>query len=347
MTHYHATAVLCTATQPALEPFFQKFAPALHFQEITPEPVQLYEVLRRTTLCDLGELSQEGLATQLSALPQVLCVVNRRKTAQGLFAVLPAAGSYCLTTLLCAADRRRQLDEIRQRLRDGLPCRVVSTSLIEAGVDVDFPTAFREQCGLDSLLLTAGRCNREGKRPAGESRVYCVRLEGCAIPQMLEQQVHAMQHAARCAKDDYARLNAPDAIHDYFQELYYTRGDQALDRKGILNAFRHGISGCSYPFAQVAAEFQLIESPTRAVYLPLDEGAALCEKLHDGLVSRSLLRQLGIYSVACYKEQFEALDAAGALERLPGGDAILRDLTKYNRQTGLAMDVETGVGIYF
>ena len=345
--HYHATAMLCTATQPALEPFFQKFAPTLHLQEITPEPVQLYEVLRRTTLCDLGELSQEGLTAQLSALPQVLCVVNRRKTAQNLFAALPSEGSYCLTTLLCAADRRRQLDEIRQRLRDGLPCRVVSTSLIEAGVDVDFPTAFRERCGLDSLLQTAGRCNREGKHPAEESRVYCFRLEGCAIPQMLHQQVHAMQHAARCAGDDYARLNAPDSIHDYFQELYYTRGDQALDRKGILDAFRHGISGCSYPFAQVAAEFQLIESPTRTVYLPLDEGAALCEKLHYGIVSRSLLRQLGIYSVTCYKEQFEALDAAGALERLPNGDAILRDLTKYSRQTGLTMDVETGIGIYF
>ena len=78
-------------------------------------------------------------------------MVNRRKTAQELFAQLPQEGSYCLTTLLCAADRRRQLDEIRQRLHDGLPCRVVSTSLIEAGVDVDFPLAYREAAGLDSL----------------------------------------------------------------------------------------------------------------------------------------------------------------------------------------------------
>lgn len=345
--HCHTTAVLCTATQPALEPFFQKLAPELHLQEITPEPEYLYEVLRRTTLCDLGELSQEVLTARLAALPQVLCVVNRRKTAQELFAALPAEGSYCLTTLLCAADRRRQLAEIRQRLADGLPCRVISTSLIEAGVDVDFPTAYREQCGLDSLLQTAGRCNREGKRPAAESRVSSFRLEGCAVPQMLHQQVHALQYAAHCTGEDYAQLNTPDAIHTYFRELYYARGEQALDKKGILDAFRHGISGCSFPFAQVAAEFQLIEAPTRTIYLPIGEGQALCAQLRSGMVSRSLYRRLGAYSVACYAPQFAKLDAAGALELLPNGSAILTDASQYSLQTGLALDVETGIGLFF
>ena len=345
--HCHTTAVLCTATQPALEPFFQKLAPELHPQEITPEPARLYEVLRRTTLCDLSELPQEALTAQLAALPQVLCVVNRRKTAQELFAALPAEGRYCLTTLLCAADRRRQLEEIRQRLRDGLPCRVVSTSLIEAGVDVDFPTAYREQCGLDSLLQTAGRCNREGRRSAEESRVYCFRLEGCAVPQMLHQQVHALQYAARCTGDDYAQLNTPDAIHDYFKELYNVRGAQALDKKGILDAFRRGISGCQFPFAQVAAAFQLIETPTRTIYLPIGEGEALCAQLRSGMVSRSLYRRLGAYSVACYAPQFEKLDAAGALELLPNGSAILTDVNQYSAQTGLKLDVETGIGLFF
>lgn len=139
-------------------------------------------MLRRTTLQDLGTLPQEEFAARLANHPQVLCVVNRRKTAQQLYESLPAEGSYCLTTLLCAADRRRQLDDIRQRLKEGLPCRVVSTSLIEAGVDVDFPVAYREQCGLDSLLQTAGRCNREGRRGAEESIVYRFRLDECSTP---------------------------------------------------------------------------------------------------------------------------------------------------------------------
>ena len=338
--HYRSTAVLCTATQPALDPFFKEFASGYSLQEITPGTDRLYEALRRTVLCDLGVLSNEELAARLVGSSQVLCVVNRRKTAQDLFAQLPSEGSYCLTTLLCAADRRRQLDEIRQRLRSGLPCRVVSTSLIEAGVDVDFPAAYRELCGLDSLLQTAGRCNREGRRPVGESIVSCFSLKDCPPPQMLAQQISALQYAVRCCDGSYARLNAPDAIHAYFNELYFNRGNAALDKKGILNAFRQGICGCSFPFAQVAEQFHLIETPTRTIYLPIGEGKALCDQLSSGRVSRSLYRRLGAYSIACYPQQFEALDAAGALEFLPNGSAILRDDAKYSSRTGLTLDSE-------
>ena len=341
--HYHTTAVLCTATQPALEKYFRQFAPDLPLQEIAPGTGALYSTLQRTVLCDAGELTQDGLIAQLSALPQVLCVVNRRKTAQALYAALPAEGSYCLTTLLCAADRRRQLDEIRQRLRDGAPCRVISTSLIEAGVDVDFPAAYREQCGLDSLLQTAGRCNREGHLAAADSKVYRFRLEGCDVPQMLRQNVHAMQYAARCCTD----LNTTTAIHTYFQELYFTRGEDALDSKGILNALRNGISGCIFPFAQVAELFHLIEAPTRTIYLPIGKGKELCAQLHNGQVSRTLYRKLGAYSVSCYTQQFQALDAAGALELLPNGSAILTDPEQYSSKTGLALDAETGKALFF
>ena len=152
---------------------------------------------------------QEEFAARLARHPQVLCVVNRRKTAQQLYAALPAEGSYCLTTLLCAADRRRQLDDIRQRLKEGLPCRVVSTSLIEAGVDVDFPVAYREQCGLDSLLQTAGRCNREGRRGAEESIVYRFRLDECSTPQMLRQNVSALDYTARHQDTSFPTCAAP------------------------------------------------------------------------------------------------------------------------------------------
>ena len=163
VSHYGVTAVLCTATQPALGPLFEELAPGLALREICPDTAELYRFFRRTTLRHAGEITQEQLAGQLRGAQQVLCVVNRRAAAQQLYRELPAPGSYCLTTLLCAADRKRLLREIRARLREGRPCRVVATSLIEAGVDVDFPAAWREEAGLDSILQTAGRCNREGK----------------------------------------------------------------------------------------------------------------------------------------------------------------------------------------
>lgn len=100
------------------------------------------------------------------------------------------------------------------------------------------------------------------------------------------------------------------------------------------------------PFTQIAGRFHLIEAPTRTIYLPIGAGAPLCERLQKGEVSRTLLRKLGQFSVACYEPQFRALDDAGALALLPDGSAILMDLSNYDEKTGLAMNVETGVGIF-
>ena len=340
--HYHTTAVLCTATQPYLTPLLRELAPGLTTKELSPDPAHLYEVLRRVTLQKLGTLSMEALCEQLSSAEQVLCVVNRRKTAQDLFAQLPEEGSYCLTTFLCAADRRRQLDEIRQRLREGLSCRVVSTSLIEAGVDVDFPLAYREIAGLDSLLQTAGRCNREGRRPKEQSLVSYFRLEGLPPLPMLSQNASAMEAAAR----SYDSLDPPEAIRSYFKSLYRTRA--TFDKQNVLDALEHGIQGCRLPFAQVAAKFHLIDTPTYTIYLPIDEGADLCEALRGEHISRAQLRRLGIYSVECYEKQFDSLDAVGALERspdFPDDSAILIDPNRYSRQTGLFMEIEEGSAI--
>ena len=119
-----------------------------------------------------------------------------------------------------------------------------------------------------------------------------------------------------------------------------------MDKHGILDAFLRGIRGCQFPFAQVAEEFRLIENTARTVYLP-SARRSLCEQLRSGHVTRTLLRKLGVYSVSCYKDQFDKLDAAGALELRPDGSAILTDTSCYSEKTGLAMDVETGIGLYF
>lgn len=340
--HYGVTAVLCTATQPDLGGLFREFAPEQPLRELSPDPDLLYQVLRRVTLGDLGTVSYEALVGQLKEHEQVLCVVNRRKTAQTLFAALPQDGSYCLTTLLCAADRRRQLAEIRARLGNGLPCRVVSTSLIEAGVDVDFPSAYREQAGLDSLLQTAGRCNRNGKRLAAESPVWLFRLEDCPAPRMIRANVDALAYV----QQHFAQLDTPEAILAYFRQLYANKA--SLDRHGILPAFEKGNSpGQFFPFAWAAEQFRLIESPTRTVYLPIGEGKALCEQLRRQRPNRTLLRRLGLYSVDCYEGQLKALLAAGALEELPGGELLLSDETLYSAEIGLTVEIETGNGIFF
>ena len=176
---FHSTVVLCTATQPSLDDLLHTYAPDCPVTELCPQTAALYDRFRRVTFRQAGTLTDEALAEQLSEQRQVLCIVNSRKAAQSLYALLPSEGSYHLSPLMVPAQRQALLGEIRERLRRDEPCRVVSTSLIEAGVDVDFPAVYRELAGLDSVMQAAGRCNREGKRPADESVVTIFERTEC------------------------------------------------------------------------------------------------------------------------------------------------------------------------
>ena len=340
--HYGVTAVLCTATQPELQPLLQEYH--LTAQEIYPDGEMLCRTLRRTTLQDAGELSQEDLTARLAAQEQVLCVVNRRKTAQDLYQKLPEAGRYCLTTLLCPADRKTKLQEIRDRLQAGLPCRVVSTSLIEAGVDVDFPAAFREEAGLDSLIQTAGRCNREGREKDPAKRpVYMFRLEDTRIISRLKQSTAAMRAAQRKCPE----LDQPDAVQQYFQILFYkVKGREAQDEKKILDAFRRGRDGVLFPFSAVSEDFQLIQSPTKTVYIMEGDGKELCGQLLDGCRSRSLFRRLSAYAVSVYQDQFDALYRLGSLVPVDTGAAVLTDSDRYSPEIGLQAENAAGKAFF-
>lgn len=338
--HYGVTAVLCTATQPALGPLFAELAPGLALRELMEDPAGLYAFFRRTTLRQGGELTEETLAGQLAAVPQALCVVNGRATAQRLFGMLPREGCYCLTTLLCPADRKRLLAEIRTRLQTCEPCRVVATSLIEAGVDLDFPAVWREEAGLDSILQAAGRCNREGKRPADQSPVTVFRLADTPVPAMIRPNTDA----ARAVFRDFGDPAAPEAIQKYFSLFLALKGQAALDQKGILPGFARGMEGRVFPFATAAQRFQLIESPAVTVYLALQENQSLIETLRGGGGSRALYRRLGQYGVTVYPQHLAALQAAGAVEAAGPDLWILREPALYDRNTGLTLDVPTGQG---
>lgn len=125
----------------------------------------LYSFFRRVTYIREGCMTREALAARLSSQDQVLCIVNSRWQAQELYDELSSEGRYHLSTWMTPRDRRAVIAAVRERLAAGKTCRLVSTSLIEAGVDLDFPTVWRQEAGLDSILQAGGRCNREGKRP--------------------------------------------------------------------------------------------------------------------------------------------------------------------------------------
>ena len=334
---YGASAVLCTATQPALDGMFRDFMPEMPAVELCPRDMINQEVFRRVTFKREGKLSREDLAEVINGKKQALCIVNSRKSAQDIFGMLEPEGAYHLSTLMYPAHRKAILNEIRIRLNNGLPCRVVSTSLIEAGVDVDFPAVFREEAGLDSILQAAGRCNREGKRSAEESVVTIFRGE-TAPPSLFEIPVAA----GRQALSRYDRPDSPEAIRCYFQELLELKGPAALDEKNILDMMEREYM----PFRKIAERFKLIDSETKTVYIPLGAGEALIRRLRSGERSRALFRALGQFGVSVYPQHFAALDMAGDIEVLEDGNAILENMALYDNGTGLALSADSGKGLF-
>lgn len=323
--HYGATAILCTATQPELGRLFNELAPELSIQEIAPEPDELFEFFRRVSFQREEKLSNEELAARLTETEQVLCIVNTRKRAREIFQLLPEEGRFHLSTLMTPQDRKRVLDAVRERLKERKPCRVVSTSLVEAGVDVDFPAVWREVAGLDSILQAAGRCNREGKRPAAESIVHIFHADG-RIPRMLKLNVAA----AESVLHQFEEINTRPAIRAYFQQLLWAKGDAALDEKNILQ------SESAFTFRNTAEKFHLIDKNTLTIYIPSKADSGDIQALREKQFSKGLLRRLSQSAVNLYDTECQKLMENGALEMFAeDGYAILLNPNMYSDECGL------------
>lgn len=344
--NYRCTAVLCSATQPALDPYFPK---EMRPVEICPDYEELHILFRRTRFVVEEEaFSAEALAERLTRERQTLCIVNTRMQAQAVFALLQGKGCYHLSTLMYPLHRKRTLEAIRKRLEGELPCKVVSTSLIEAGVDLDFPSLYRERAGLDSMIQAAGRCNREGRRPIEESPVHLFRFtqnQSPRIPASLALPFQVANKLTQESKD----MASPTTIRAYFEQLYRYKGS-SLDRENIVGRLEDGIKfrPPSFAFASVAEKFHLIEQSTRQILIALDDEPAAVEvanQLRQGFRSRKLLRDAGQFSVNVYENAYDALCGAGALEILDEELAILRDVSLYDGQIGLCTP-STGIGVW-
>lgn len=315
--NYRCSPVLCTATQPALQaPQFKGGLQGV--RELAPNPPQLFQQLARVQIRQVGILSDEALQQQMAAREQVLCIVNNRRHARALYeSIAGLEGARHLTTLMCARHRSEVLAEVRQRLRDGLPCRLVATSLIEAGVDVDFPCVLRAEAGLDSIAQAAGRCNREGKRALEASEVLVFQTENpdWKAPQELQQFAQAAREVLRNTSGDPL---APDAITRYFQQLYWQKGERELDKADLLaqieNQRLEGI-----PFEMLADKFRMIDSVQCPVIIPFDEMAnAVLKDIRSpkdrGELPLMLARQLQSYIVQLPRQGYEALLKVGAIQ---------------------------------
>jgi len=340
--NYRTSVVLCTATQPALEaPDFEGGLAGV--RELAPDPARLFKLLERVRVHRIGTVNDEGLAATMREHDQVLCIVNNRRHARALYqAIADAPGACHLTTLMCAKHRSKVLDKVRQRLQAGQPCRLVSTSLIEAGVDVDFPTVMRAEAGLDSIAQAAGRCNREGKRAAAASQVLVFATENpdWAPPVELKQYAQTAHEVLRHLDGDPL---APEAIRKYFSQLYWQKGSRELDAHDLLGLLARSRPD-ALPMETLAAKFRMIETLQMPVIVPYDDDARkLLRQLEFAERCGGIARRLQPYLVPVPRQGFDALRKAGAVIPVAADKwneqfMVLVNDDLYDEQCGLSWD---------
>ncbi|HEY0199389.1 MAG TPA: CRISPR-associated endonuclease Cas3'' [Rhodanobacter sp.] len=343
--NYRTSIVLCTATQPALNAD-DGFREGLRgVRELAPEPQRLYQQLKRVVVRHIGLQSDDALSKHLRQRDQVLCIVNNRRHAHALFkSIADQPGARHLTTLMCAKHRSQVLAQIRLQLRRGEPCRLVSTSLIEAGVDVDFPYVLRAEAGLDSIAQAAGRCNREGRRAASESEVliFAVDNDDWAPPPELKQFAQVFREVHRQHEQDPLSLAA---IGDYFKSLYWQKGALELDALNLLGLLRASRLD-SLPFETLAAQYRLIENTQMPVIVSYDIAArsALADlEFAEGKGTSGIARRLQSYLVQLPRQGYLALLKAGAIQAVRPdryGDQFMRLVNPdlYDERFGLHWD---------
>lgn len=332
---YGSTVMLCTATQPALHAVFKELPRPV---EIVSGPLSMPERVR-VEFPKAGERrSWEDIATAMAAEPQALTIVNRRADCRTLHALLPP-GAIHLSTWQCAAHRAEVLKRIRQDLKDEKPVRVVSTSLIEAGVDISFPVVFRALAGLDSIAQAAGRCNREGTLPA-LGRVVVFRPKDEILGKQLSQMVAATEEVLlRHGAAPFAQ----DAFEAYFKLLYWSRGN--LDKYEMgkwlgLGLARRDRRWFDISFRTAAQKFRMIEDEQDQIIVRYDDRAKQAvEDLRDQGAKRAILRALQRYVVPVSKADITRLRTEQAVEEVADGVTVLIKDDLYDRD-GVGLLIE-------
>jgi len=353
VTHYGVTVLLCTATQPTLGDS-TRFDPRQNMRGLPPatniidNETDLFTALQRVDIqwpADLhASLPTAELVSRLVEHDCVLVIVNTRKDAAEIMGALDAATgdtTLHLSAAMCGQHRADVIAKIRLRLkarRDGTDMRalrVVSTQLVEAGVDIDFPVVFRALAGLDSVAQAAGRCNREGLLPNGQrGRVVVFVRE---IPKLL-QQVRIGAQATRSVVQSGGDALTPAAFERYFP-LYYA-DFSSRDKHGIVEHLCKNAK-FEFEFRSAADKFRLVDDDDQAtVVVPYTSKAAasvepLVAQLSQGTTDRWLLRKLQRYTVTVRRKLVTTWQARGDVRELVPGLYLLVDEPRYHERLGL------------
>ena len=345
---YGCSVVLCTATQPAIRDVdglrTEEAIPANETREIAPDPAGLYRRLKRVHARFAGPLKNDELASRVTG-HKALVIVNNKRQARAIYDLLGRGEALHLSTNMTAAHRR----EVLARLRNGFDGPVISTALVEAGVDLDFPEVWRAVAGLDSIVQAAGRCNREGKSDRlGKVHVFEPE-EGFPPPPELQQNAEIARDVLRAHAEDPL---SPEAVRAYFQRLYWDR-DADLDSRGIMRRIKETGNRLDFPFADIAHDFRLIEEVTRPLIIGageyrLDDTAR--KLLEYGEYAGPIARAVQLYTVSVSPRVRDELVRVGAAHVVRPEDfadqfVVLDNARLYDEAAGFSAENPEDLGI--
>jgi CRISPR-associated endonuclease/helicase Cas3 len=331
--NYGCSIVLCTATQPAPE-LRDGFDIGIEgVRPIIQNAVPLFQALKRVEVRHLGKLQEKELALRLANEKSALCIVNTRKHASRVYdqvAAISAPGDcFHLSTWMCGAHRRTVLKAIRARLKAKLPCRVVSTQLVEAGVDLDFPVVFRAEAGFDAIAQAAGRCNREGLLALGITYVF----ESEEKPPA--GLLRSAADAGRELLPSHPNPLDPAAIEAYFRLLYWSQ-KRNWDKHEVMEKMKFQNGRALLQFREVADAFRMIHDEQLPVLIPCYRKAAI---LHDKLLAGRIpflpQRELQPYLVSVRKEAMQQMNSCGFVMEHESGVWLLLNRSIYSGSKGL------------
>lgn len=335
---FHVTYLFTTASQPVLSGLIEGCNPRASFKgidhvtEIIPDKYRLHDKLRRVRLSiDNDGKTYDEVAKMLSKHKRVLCIVNTRRDAKELYERLPKEGiTIHLSKMMCPEHISETLERLKAALKDkgNEIIRVISTQLIEAGVDIDFPVVYRQEAGLDSVLQAAGRCNREGKFRLSTAYVFSLSKEHNLPKGEMQAANSARQSLGNC--HDWFE---PSTMTSYFQQLYCRK--DSFDKKHI----KEYLYNAKEPYFQTAAkEFKLIEDNGRNVVVCWKNSMKLVEQLLDKGPSYTLMKKLSKYIVNIYKNDFESLLGMGVVSEKREGLYVVEYKQQYDENLGLRVD---------
>ena len=334
--HYGVTLVLSTATQPALGTVKDSFDRVVlegldAKKEIISDVDGLFSQMNRVEVQKPSDLSirysWNELAQELLQYPSVLVIVNSRRDARELFELMPE-GTIHLSALMCGEHRSKVISDIKKRLKAGENLRVVSTQLVESGVDLDFPVVFRALAGLDSIAQAAGRCNREGKLSKGKVVVFQPpKSPAKGLLLFGEQATRTVWHQR---EDD---LMSHQLFNAYFRQFF---AQVDADAHQIMDLLRLDSNRGEVQFRTAAERFKLIPDVGTTILVPYGiVEFDLMDRLKREGPHRMLMRKLQRYSVNIYDQEFLALKSIGAIEELSPGIFGVCVTNAYDESLGL------------